>query len=246
MDSAQSGWYSGPAAGVLAGQVQVITVVKNGTSGASYVNGVSQGTDSVSATFLNPVAALAVGTRTSGLYGYSGQIAEILVYNRALTDTERQLIEADLESRYINPDSDANGLPDAWEVRYLGHSGNDASSDPGAAGGFAVRQKGDNANQYVLSWPRAADQTLQGESAVVATVDSQLQLLTFTKGGISQSGYRCRDTAVGADGQFVRGVEYSTTCFLPVRGQLFNHRVLRGCATGSQRSGEMAGNVCSK
>jgi len=96
MDAAQSGWYPSPAAGTVAGQVNVLSVVKNGTSAASYLNGLSQGASTVPAAMLTPTTALAVGNRASGNCGYNGQIAEILVYNRALSDDERLAIEAAL------------------------------------------------------------------------------------------------------------------------------------------------------
>jgi hypothetical protein len=149
MDAAQTGWYSGPAVGASAGATQVISVVKNGASAAGYLNGASQGTTSVPAAMLDPIAALAVGNRASGAYGYSGQVAEVLVYNRALSDAERTSIESALEAKYINPDADGNGLPDAWESQYLGHTGNDANSDPGGAGRTLLQSH----QQGLSPWP---------------------------------------------------------------------------------------------
>ena len=128
MDAAQTGWYSSPAAPATAGAPQVISVVKNGTGASSFVNGAAVGTSNVPSAMLNPVAPLAIGNRASGLDGYSGKIAEVLVYNRALSDAERQQVEAALEASYSNPDADGNGLPDAWEIQYFGHTG----VDPGA------------------------------------------------------------------------------------------------------------------
>ena len=134
MDGAQTGWYSSPPAGASASLMQVISVVKSGAAASSYLNGVSQGTGSVPATMLAPTAALAIGNRASGLYGYNGQIAEVLVYNRALSDTERASIETALQTKYINPDSDVDGLPDSWEQQYLGSLSYGATDDPGNVG----------------------------------------------------------------------------------------------------------------
>ena len=39
MNTADSGWYSSPAAGTSAGQVQVLSVVKNGANASAYLNG---------------------------------------------------------------------------------------------------------------------------------------------------------------------------------------------------------------
>ena len=151
-DAAQVGWNPGPAVGATAGAAQVITVIKNGTNAASYLNSVTQGTTTVPAAMLDPVAALAVGNRASGNYGYNGQIAEVLVYNRALSDGERASIEAALQSKYISPDADGNGLPDAWEIQYLGHTGNGASSDPGGVGRTLLQSY----QQGLSPWPAPA------------------------------------------------------------------------------------------
>jgi hypothetical protein len=148
-DAAQSGWYSGPAAGTTAGATQVVTVVKNGTTATSFINGAAQGSASVPATMLDPVAALAVGNRASGNYGYNGKIAEVLVYNRALSDTERTQIEAALQAKYISTDADADGLPDAWELQQLGTLGYGAGDDPGAVGRTLLQSY----QQSLSPWP---------------------------------------------------------------------------------------------
>ena len=37
--------------------------------------------------------------------------------------TEQQGLEAALTARYLNPDSDGNGLPDVWEILHFGNTG---------------------------------------------------------------------------------------------------------------------------
>ena len=60
----------------------------------------------------------------------SGQIAEILVYNRALTTTERTSVEDYLYNKYFGPaDSDADSLPDEWEIAKFGVLGQTAEGD---------------------------------------------------------------------------------------------------------------------
>jgi hypothetical protein len=173
MDAAQSGWYSSPAASATAGAIQVLSVVKNGATALSYLNGTTQGTATVPSTLLAPVAALAVGNRASGNYGYAGQIAEVLVYNRALSDTERQQIEAALTAKYLqpDPDSDHNGLPDAWEMQYFGHIGVDPNADPDGDGLTNLQEYSAGSNPVDYNNGRAfAPSTTSGSSSVIAYI----------------------------------------------------------------------------
>ena len=72
-----------------------------------------------------------LGAAADGYWAFNGQIAEVLVYNRALTATERANIEGALMAKYIDPDSDADGLPDAWEDLQLGTRTYGPTDDPG-------------------------------------------------------------------------------------------------------------------
>ena len=47
--------------------------------------------------------ALTVGALSNGTFGYDGDIAEILVYNRALTDSEKSQVEDYLMEKYVDP-----------------------------------------------------------------------------------------------------------------------------------------------
>ncbi len=64
-----------------------------------------------------------------------------------------------------------------------------AALGDGTAGGFTLHQNGSGLNQYVLTWRRAADQSVQGGSVPVSVVAGQLQLVTFVKHGAIQSGF---------------------------------------------------------
>ena len=79
------------------------------------------------------------------------QIAEILVYNRALTDTERQSIESALNAKYFNADLDGDGLPDAWELKYFGTLSYGATDDPGGVGRTLLQSY----QQSLSPWPTA-------------------------------------------------------------------------------------------
>jgi hypothetical protein len=138
-----------PAAAATSGQVQVLSEVKSGTSATAYLNGSSTGTSTVPAGMAPTSGALAMGNAAYPYYGFTGQVAEVLVYNRALTDTERQQIEESLTAKYVNPDSNANGIPDTWEMQYLGTLSHTASDDPGGVGRTLLQSY----QQDLSPWP---------------------------------------------------------------------------------------------
>jgi chitodextrinase len=60
---------------------------------------------------------------------FAGNIAEILIYNRALSQAERDTVERYLENKYGVSDSDGDGLPDWWEVEHFGNLNQNGSGD---------------------------------------------------------------------------------------------------------------------
>ena len=76
---------------------------------------------------------LEFGMNNSG-WNYAGQIAEVLIYNRALTDAERAQIASALSAKYNLNDTDSDGLPDAWEQQYFGTLSYGPNDDPGGVG----------------------------------------------------------------------------------------------------------------
>ena len=121
-------------ANLTPGQVQIYTVVKSGTSSLDYLNGAAQLSGTSGTGLYQTTDYLVIGNQLAPHNAFNGQIAEILVYNRALTNTERQSVEAALTTAYVNPDSDADGLPDVWEDQYLGTRSYGATDDPGSVG----------------------------------------------------------------------------------------------------------------
>jgi fibronectin type 3 domain-containing protein len=64
---------------------------------------------------------------------FAGDVAEIIVYDHVLTDTERRNLQQLLAAKYGLPisfpgDSDNNALPDAWETQYFGQIGIDPNA----------------------------------------------------------------------------------------------------------------------
>jgi alpha-tubulin suppressor-like RCC1 family protein/predicted small metal-binding protein len=83
------------------------------------------------------VAGIPGWSRTGAMLGcgfdyMAGDIAEVMVYDRVLSESERQQVEQQLYGKY-HGDTDLDGLPDAWEMQYFGnltHNGNeDADGD---------------------------------------------------------------------------------------------------------------------
>lgn len=156
---------------VTAGNVQVLSVVKNGATDTSYLDGVAQGSATVPSALKQLVVPLMLGARAGTGSSFDGQIAEVLVYNRALTATERQSVEAALASRYIAADSDNDGLPDAWEQKYFGSLSHGATDDPGSVG----RTLQQSYQQGLSPWP-------------VATMASGLKAWYRADLGLTQDG----------------------------------------------------------
>lgn len=102
-----------------------------------------------SATGANATAAATVlaigGQRPGGTVPYqgllTGQIAEILVYNRSLTNAERFSVEDYLSWKYFGPaDTDGDSLPDEWEQEKFGGLG---QSPEGDADGDLLTNRGE-------------------------------------------------------------------------------------------------------
>jgi|GEM_PF-3220509 len=87
------------------------------------------------------IGKLASGTGT----GFKGDISEVILFNRRLTDAEVAVVQTDLLKRYdiVGPtdDSNSNGVSDLWELTYLGSL---------TAGTADLDQDGvSNANEYL-------------------------------------------------------------------------------------------------
>jgi hypothetical protein len=144
-----------PDVNATAGQVQVVTMVKDGTDSKGYLNGVLQDSNTVPNTLLAPIAPVAVGARLDGDHGFTGDVAELIIYNRALTTTERETVESELMTKYVVPDSDDDGLPDAWEMKNFGTLAFASTDDPGDVG----RTIGESFAAGLSPWPSPTVET---------------------------------------------------------------------------------------
>jgi hypothetical protein len=141
-----------PPISATTGRVQVLSALKNGTVATGYLNGSLVGTNTMPAALPLGASPVALGNGVHPYYAFNGQIAEVLVYNRALTDAERAQIEQQLMTKYMNPDSDDDGLSDTWEVKYLGTLSYGANDDPGAVGRTLLQSY----QQNLSPWPTAS------------------------------------------------------------------------------------------
>jgi hypothetical protein len=103
--------FVGTAANDEASPRVVITVARNGSERV-YVNGASTATRTDGRALVNLDRAPTLGRSPANSY-FAGDAAEVLVYDRALTDVERQSLELHLSGKYaaapetpIGPDSD--------------------------------------------------------------------------------------------------------------------------------------------
>lgn len=61
---------------------------------------------------------------------FDGDIAEIIIYDHVLSAADRDTVIKHLTAKYGDAaDVDGNGLSDAWEVKYFGHSGVEPDGD---------------------------------------------------------------------------------------------------------------------
>jgi hypothetical protein len=145
-----AGGFSGtPAVTLDSGRIQVLSGVAAAGIASVRVNGrLMNRTVLPNDANLTP-ARLVLGNGSYPYYGWDGRVAEILIYNRALGDAERERIEQALLGRYVPADGDQDGLPDAWEDQYLGTLSYGGSDDPGAVG----RSLLESWRQNVSPWP---------------------------------------------------------------------------------------------
>ena len=78
------------------------TIRSNNLTSIIYKNGTQVANGDYDTSSLNPTAPLIIGADAdlNSYWNLDGQIAEIIIYNRTLTLTERQQVEAYLNQKY--------------------------------------------------------------------------------------------------------------------------------------------------
>ncbi|HEY5791804.1 MAG TPA: LamG-like jellyroll fold domain-containing protein, partial [Chthoniobacterales bacterium] len=97
-----------------------------------YVDGVLQPAAAGGTHSLTAPTRMTIGSIQTNQNYLSGDIAEVLVYGRALADHELQWVEFHLGNKYnlaAVANQDWNEFFDAWEMKYFGHTGVNAAED---------------------------------------------------------------------------------------------------------------------
>ena len=76
-----------------------VTSVVDGTNNINYVNGVAGTTSAISATFAIAKYGVGIQTNADGDY-WKGYVSEVLIYNSALSTTNRQAVESYLATKW--------------------------------------------------------------------------------------------------------------------------------------------------
>jgi len=101
--------------------LQLVEYVKAGASFSTYLNGSYQGGETAQTIWNSVARSIVVGGVQDGVHGFRGRVAELRIYNRGLSDLERQQVESEVALRYqlslgSVADSDGDGLSDAEEA----------------------------------------------------------------------------------------------------------------------------------
>ncbi len=91
--------------------LSITTAVKNGTTESLFINGSNVLTQSGKYSTINGIAGTGTLGRGYNSTYFAGDIAEVLVYRRALSDAERAQIESYLISKYIAAPPTTNQAP---------------------------------------------------------------------------------------------------------------------------------------
>ncbi len=90
-------------------KMQMVSSVKSSTTQQDYINGLQIANVSVGS-FTPAVRKFAVGGWVTGGRNYNGKIAEVLIYNRALSVAERMAVESYLGQKYFPPPSQPSNV----------------------------------------------------------------------------------------------------------------------------------------
>ena len=113
----------------LAGGWRILTARYSAGAASLFENGQFRGTAS------GPQSGSVAGPSFLGGHPdvgnlFDGAVAEVLAYNRTLSDAERQWAEIYLADRLgLTLDFNGNGVPDGWEIRWTGQMATTSDSD---------------------------------------------------------------------------------------------------------------------
>jgi len=169
--------------GLIGGNFSISSVTHNGTSESLFVNGVAAFNQTGK---LATIAACGsngylgrgnASTANSTQYFYDGDIAEVIVYNRAVSDTERQTVEAYLNNKYFYAAPDITAQPTDAAVAVGGNATFSVSATGTPAPTYQWRKDGANLSG-------ATNATLTIASAQAGSAGSYTVLVSNSAGNI--------------------------------------------------------------
>jgi hypothetical protein len=174
-----SGWTGsgaadhGAGAALTASTPYILGTVQNNTNNKAYINGALKGTN------VSPMSAFSNGydigacalAECFGPYQYwNGRIAEILIYNRELSDTERAYVEQYLSDKWnISLAPPAPVCGDTWVERatpYNGAGGNGEIKDVAYGAGLYAALVNTGSAMRVMTSPDGTTWTIQPSPSV--------------------------------------------------------------------------------
>jgi hypothetical protein len=191
--------------GALTSQAGLLTVRLNGPSTSNLTawrNGALMPVSATAALTLNTTGNTTIGDFTStapGLHSYDGDLAEVIVYNRALTDSERQSVERYLIEKYALGARAIAGLQ-LWL---------DAAQIANAADGSTLAQWNDSSGN--------------GRTATQATVGMRPQYQAGGLNGRPAVAFDGTDDHLGLPAAIVSGAQ-ARTVFVAMRPDIIGNR----------------------
>ncbi|MEO6004467.1 MAG: putative Ig domain-containing protein [Opitutus sp.] len=109
------------SASLAPGRPQLASFIKAGATMSSHLDGVLQASEIYGGAWVSGIRDLVLGAVQQAAHGFGGEVAEVRIYNRGLSPSERLLVENELKSRYAISgggwvDTDGDGLSDAEEL----------------------------------------------------------------------------------------------------------------------------------
>lgn len=208
--SSDGGTGNGVSSGLVASEWNLGSAIyKTGETMSTYRNGTLVGSRTAGTNTL-PSKPLMIGSYLGSSEFLNADVAEVILYNRALSTQERQNVEAYLTHKYLDADSDGNGISDTWEMQYFGRVGVNADGDEDKDGltNLQEYQQGSDPTQYYNGLtPTLRIVSGDGQTAPSGSYAPQalsVQVVNASNQILSNAPIRFRVTSTVSDGKLSR------------------------------------------